>query len=210
MEQWCGASRSAREREPDRKVGAGCVLGSEREWWGVWGSSGRRRCLGAKRAPGCSRGTKRAGAAGSRARGVREVVEKGGDVQLGAGRVGMQVRARMLARRSAKRWGRRGRAHLSPEEMRAVVEATSPMGTCSFLVDSFCRIRGIRTDACASGLGAWTCWIRRGRRWIARCAGIAAAEGKCYGIAAQRVVAGIGSSKLVAADPGISAAAPRY
>jgi len=82
------------------------------------------------------------------------VVEKGGDVLLGAGRAGMQVRARMLARRSARRWGRRGRAHLSPEEMRAVVEAASPMRTCSFLVRSFCRVRGFRTDACASGLGA--------------------------------------------------------
>ena len=106
--------------------------------------------------------------------------------------------------------GRRGRAHLSPEEMRVVVEAASPMRTCSFLVRSFCRVRGFRTDACASGLGAWMDWMRSGRRWIARCAGIAAAEGKCYGLAAQRVVAGIGSSKLVAADPGSSTASPRY
>jgi len=55
------------------------------------------------------------------------VVEKGGDVLLGAGRAGMPVRARMLARRSARRWGRRGRAHLLPEEKRTVVEAVGPM-----------------------------------------------------------------------------------
>ena len=55
------------------------------------------------------------------------MVRKGGDLLLGAGRAGMQMRARMLARRSAGRWERRGRAHLSPKEMRAVVEAASPM-----------------------------------------------------------------------------------
>ena len=54
-------------------------------------------------------------------------MEKGEDVLLGAGRAGMQVRARMLARRSAGRWERRGRAHLSPEEKRMVVEAVGPM-----------------------------------------------------------------------------------
>ena len=52
--------------------------------------------------------------------------------------------------------------------------------------------------------------MRSGRRWIARCAGIAAADGKCYGIVAQRVVAENSSSKLVAAGPGVSAALPRY
>ena len=82
------------------------------------------------------------------------MVGERGRCVLGAGRAGMQVRARMLARLSARQWGRRGRAHLSPEEMRAVVEAASPMRTCSFLVRSFCRVRGFRTDACASGLGA--------------------------------------------------------
>ena len=60
-------------------------------------------------------------------RGVMEVVEKGGDALLGVGRAGMQVRVRMLARRSARRLGRRGRAHLSPEEKRTVVEAVGPM-----------------------------------------------------------------------------------
>jgi hypothetical protein len=55
------------------------------------------------------------------------VVEVWGDVLVGAGRAGMQLQARMLARRSFGRWGRRGRAHLPPEEMRAVVEAASPM-----------------------------------------------------------------------------------
>ena len=34
-EHGCGASRSAREREPDRIGGAGSVLGSKRERWGV-------------------------------------------------------------------------------------------------------------------------------------------------------------------------------
>ena len=47
------------------------------------------------------------------------------------------------------------RAYLLPEERRVVVEAASPMGTCSFIVRSFRRVKGLRTDACASGLGAW-------------------------------------------------------
>jgi hypothetical protein len=55
------------------------------------------------------------------------VVQVWGDVLVGVGRAGMRVRARMLARRKAGRWKRLGRAHLSPEEMRAVFEAASPM-----------------------------------------------------------------------------------
>ncbi len=77
--------------------------------------------------PGCLGRARSVRAAVSCLRGVREVLKKGGDVLLGAGRAGMQMRARMLARRSAGRWRRRGRAHLSPKEMRAVVEAASPM-----------------------------------------------------------------------------------
>jgi hypothetical protein len=139
------------------------AIGGKASAESAWGQSGcrgclgakqRRGCLGAKRAPGCSRGTRSAGAAGSCERRVREVVGERGRCVLGAGRVGMQVRARMLARLNARQGGRRGRAHLSPEEMRTVVEAASPMRTCSFLVRSFCRVRGFRTDACASGLGA--------------------------------------------------------
>ena len=38
----CMASRSARKREPDRKVGAGCVLGSERERCGALSQRERR------------------------------------------------------------------------------------------------------------------------------------------------------------------------
>ncbi len=97
---------------------------------------------------GCARRTRREGHGGICAD-VRYSVRR-----CASGRAGVQVRARMLARLSARQWGRRGRAHLSPEEMRAVVEAASPMRTCSFLVRSFCRVRGFRTDACASGLGA--------------------------------------------------------
>ena len=55
------------------------------------------------------------------------------------------------------------RAYLLPEEKRVVVEAASPMGTCSFLVRSFCRVMGLRTDACVSGLGAWIWWMLCGR-----------------------------------------------
>ena len=69
------------------------------------------------------------------------------------------------------------RAYLLPEERRVVVEAASPMGTCSFLVRSFRRVKGLRTDACASGLGASMGWMLRGSRWIALCAGIAADDG---------------------------------
>ena len=69
------------------------------------------------------------------------------------------------------------RAYLLPEERRVVVEAASPMGTCSFLVRSFRRVKGLRTDACASGLGASMGWMLRGSRWIALCARIAADDG---------------------------------
>ena len=47
-EQRCGASRSACEREPDRKVGAGCVLGSERECWARLGQQRAPRGLESK------------------------------------------------------------------------------------------------------------------------------------------------------------------
>jgi hypothetical protein len=56
------------------------------------------------------------------------VVEEVGDKLLG-----LAVRAYRCRRECSRgevllgRWGRRGRAHLSPEEMRAVVEAASPM-----------------------------------------------------------------------------------
>ena len=59
--------------------------------------------------------------------GVREVVEEGGDKLLW-----LAVRACRCRRECSRgevlgRWGRRGRAHLSPEEMRAVVEAANPI-----------------------------------------------------------------------------------
>jgi hypothetical protein len=53
-------------------------------------------------------------------------------------------------------------------------------------------------------------WMLCGKRWVARCVEIAAADGGCWGIAARRVVAENRSSKLMAADPGVSAASPRY
>ena len=55
--------------------------------------------------PGCLCRARSVRADVSCLRGVREVVETGGDVLLGAGRAGMRVRARMLAQRSARRWG---------------------------------------------------------------------------------------------------------
>jgi hypothetical protein len=88
-------------------------------------------------------------------------------------------RARVRARRSRDEvLGDGGaRAYLLPEERRAVVEAASPTRTCSFLVRSFCRVRGFRTDACSGRLGASMGWMLRGSRCIALGAGIAAADG---------------------------------
>ena len=61
-------------------------------------------------------------------KGVREVVGEEEDVLGGVGRAGVRVRARALAWRSAGRWGRRGRAHLSSGgERQAIAEAASPM-----------------------------------------------------------------------------------
>ena len=94
-----------------------------------------------------------------------------------AGRERVRARALALGDGSA-------RAYLLPEERRVVVEAASPMGTCSFLVRSFRRVKGLRTDACASGLGAWIWWVLGGVQWIVLCAGIAAAGGNCLGVAA--------------------------
>ena len=107
-----------------RSLGASAHL-----WAAPTGANGEE--LGGKRAskgawvlaPSKERGRRRELFEG----GVREVVEVWGDVLVGAGRAGRQVQARMLARRRFGRWGRRGRAHLPPEEMRAVVEAASPM-----------------------------------------------------------------------------------
>ena len=64
---------------------------------------------------------------------------------------------------------------------------------------------GLRTDACASGLGAGICWTLRGRRRKALWASITVADGTCWEIAGRRVVAENSSSKLVAADSGVSA-----
>ena len=89
------------------------------------------------------------------------MVDEWGEVMGAAGRA--RSRDEVLGDGSA-------RAYLLPEERRVVVEAASPMGTCSFLVRSFRRVKGLRTDACASGLGAWMCWMLCGKRWIARCA----------------------------------------
>ncbi len=80
-----------------------------------------------QRAPGRLCRARSVRAAVSCFRGVREVVEEGGDVLLG-----LAVRACRCRRECSRgevlgRWGRRGRAHLSPEEMRAVDEAASPM-----------------------------------------------------------------------------------
>ena len=96
------------------------------------------------------------------------MVDEGGEVMGAAGRA--RSRDEVLGDGSA-------RAYLLPEERRVVVEAASPMGTCSFLVRSFRRVKGLRTDACASGLGASMGWMLRGSRWIALCARIAADDG---------------------------------
>ena len=71
-------------------------------------------------------------------------------------------------------------------------------------------MRGLQTDASASGLGAWdvldVVWeVPDGALWE-----IAVADGNCSGIAAQTNEAGIGSSKTMAAVPTISAGALRY
>ena len=76
------------------------------------------------------------------------MMELWGEVMGAAERERVRARALALGDGSA-------RAYLLPEERRVVVEAASPMGTCSFLVRSFRRVKGLRTDACASGLGAW-------------------------------------------------------
>lgn len=47
-------------------------------------------------------------------------------------------------------------------------------------------------------------------RWIVLCVGIAAADGNSWGVAAQKVEAGISSSKAMAAAPATSASALRY
>ena len=96
------------------------------------------------------------------------MVDEWGEVMGAAGRA--RSRDEVLGDGSA-------RAYLLPEERRVVVEAASPMGTCSFLVRSFRRVKGLRTDACASGLGASMGWMLRGSRWIALCARIAADDG---------------------------------
>ena len=99
------------------------------------------------------------------------MVDEWGEVMGAAGRERVRARALALGDGSA-------RAYLLPEERRVVVEAASPMGTCSFLVRSFrSRVKGLRTDACASGLGASMGWMLRGSRWIALCARIAADDG---------------------------------
>jgi len=46
-------------------------------------------------------------------------------------------------------------------------------------------------------------------RWIVLCVGIAAADGNSWGVAAQKVEAGISSSKAMAAAPATSASALR-
>ncbi len=51
---------------------------------------------------------------------------------------------------------------------------------------------------------------RKGGHWIVLCAGIAAADGNRVGAAAHRVVAEIGSSKLIAGVFTVSANSPRY
>ena len=88
------------------------------------------------------------------------------------------------------------------------------MGTCRFLVLSFCRVRGLRTDACARGMGAWICWVPRGGTLdsaICRyCGRRRKSRGRCCGSAAQNVVAEIGSSKLIAGVFTVSANSPRY
>ena len=152
--------------------GSGGVLAGQKTSTGV--------NLGQQRAPGCLRRARNADAAVSCLRWVRGVVEvwgggmgrrAGGDWPCGHASAGANARA-------AKCWAIEGRgiAHRSPEEMRAVAEAASSIRICIFLVPSFCRMRGLRTDACASGLGAWMCWMRLsaldsalcgdcGRRW---------------------------------------------
>ena len=98
------------------------------------------------------------------------MVDEWGEVMGAAGRERVRARALALGDGSA-------RAYLLPEERRLVIEAASPMETCSFLVRSFRRVKGLRTDACASGLGASMGWMLRGSRWIALCARIAADDG---------------------------------
>ena len=98
------------------------------------------------------------------------MVDVWGEVMGAAGRERVRARALALGDGSA-------RAYLLPEERRLVIEAASPMETCSFLVRSFRRVKGLRTDACASGLGASMGWMLRGSRWIALGSGIAAADG---------------------------------
>jgi len=71
-------------------------------------------------------------------------------------------------------------------------------------------VRGLQTDASASGLGAWdvldVVWeVPDGALWE-----IAVADGNCSGIAAQTNEAGIASSKTMAAVPTTSAGALRY
>ena len=78
------------------------------------------------------------------------------NLMVAAGRalLGARVCARRRSRDEVLGDGS-ARAYLLPEERRVVVEAAIPMGTSSFLVCSFRRVKGLRTDACASGLGAW-------------------------------------------------------
>ena len=77
-----------------------------------------------QRAPGCLCRARSAGAAVSCLEGVREVVEEWGDVMVEAGCA--CVCARGCSRDEVLGDGR-ARAYLLPEEMRAVVEAASPM-----------------------------------------------------------------------------------
>ena len=55
------------------------------------------------------------------------MVEEGGDKLLGLAVRACRCRRECPRGEVLRQWGGRGRAHLSPEEMRAVVEAASPM-----------------------------------------------------------------------------------
>ena len=138
----CGRGAEAGKRAPGRLGERGSVAE------GAWGQ---------KLAPGVVVAKREKSAPLGPVREVKGVAGSGFEVLVGVGRAHRRSRDKVLGDGGA-------RAYLLPEERRAVVEAASPMGTCSFLVRSFCRVRGLRTDARASGLGAVMCWMLLGMR----------------------------------------------
>jgi hypothetical protein len=134
-----------------------------------------------------------------------EAVEFWGDMLVGVEQASMQMRAA----RATKCWVMGARASLPAARgdaggRRSCQSHVNLQFSCSFFLQGEGTPNG-RLRERAGRLDAWGALDR-----LVPCAEIAIADGNCWRFAAQQIIAGIGSSKPVAAVPEVSAISPRY